>query len=272
MTHLHATALLETPAVALADVRCTAPRSGCGPAEWCAEARVVVPRRGAFVVHGPSGPLVADAASAVVFGRGEEHRISHPADGGDRCTVLAAPPATLEEALGTLAGRRGALRTGTQLALHRLAAAAGAGARGLAAEEAALRVLAAIARDLGTARAVDAGRTARRRVEAVRALLASDPGARWGLDDVARAVACSPFHLARQFRAASGESIGRHLLRLRVALALDRLAEGEGDLARLGAELGFSHHSHFSARFGELAGLPPREVRTILTAGAAAAP
>jgi AraC family transcriptional regulator len=71
----------------------------------------------------------------------------------------------------------------------------------------------------------------------------------------------SPFHLARQFRAVTGESVSRYLLRLRLGLALDRLAAGETELGRLAVELGFAHHSHFSARFRSVFGTTPRQVR-----------
>lgn len=113
----------------------------------------------------------------------------------------------------------------------------------------------------------------------MRSLLAADPAFAWDMDTIAKAVHCSPFHLARQFRAISTESLHHYLVRLRLGLALERLAGGESDLARLAAEAGFSHHSHFSASFRAAFGSPPSAVRcclsqrrlgqlrTILTAG-----
>jgi AraC-like DNA-binding protein len=80
-------------------------------------------------------------------------------------------------------------------------------------------------------------------------------------------VHCSPFHLTRQFRAVTGTSIGVSLLRLRLALALQRLAEGEVDLAGLAADLGFASQSHFGARFRSVFGASPGSVRDSLTAG-----
>jgi AraC family transcriptional regulator len=73
------------------------------------------------------------------------------------------------------------------------------------------------------------------------------------------------FTLARQFRAATDETISRYILRLRLALALERLAEGEDDIAALAVSLGFSHHSHFSARFRAAFGMTPSEAREVLT-------
>jgi AraC-like DNA-binding protein len=106
----------------------------------------------------------------------------------------------------------------------------------------------------------------------VRLLLAARSAEPWRLDALARAVHVSPFHLSRQFRAATGETIARTLLRIRLALALERLAGGEDDLARLALDLGFAHHSHFSARFRAAFGVAPSAMRRIVTARPAAAP
>jgi AraC-like DNA-binding protein len=128
-------------------------------------------------------------------------------------------------------------------------------------------VLDAVAADLAAQPAASGLKPqARRRAEEVRAMLACEPAAPWRLDEVARAVHCSPFHLARQFRAATGETIARHLLRLRLSLALERIAAGETSLARLASDLGFAHHSHFTDRFHAMFATTPSQLRTILTA------
>ena len=105
----------------------------------------------------------------------------------------------------------------------------------------------------------------RLRIERAQALLASAPTVRWDLAALGRALRCSPFHLARQFRTATGETISRYALRLRLGVALERLANGERDIAALAVETGFSHHSHFSARFRRVFGMTPSEAREILT-------
>ena len=88
---------------------------------------------------------------------------------------------------------------------------------------------------------------------------------RWDLGTLGRALRCSPFHLARQFRAATGETISRYLLRLRLGAAVERLAEGERDLAAPATDMGFAHHSHFSARFRGTFGITPTQARDMLT-------
>jgi AraC family transcriptional regulator len=144
----------------------------------------------------------------------------------------------------------------------------------LEAEEAALALVAELAPSLNRAATARprVGAAAARRVQEVRTLLAADPGTDWRLAGVAHAVHCSPFHLARQFRAVTGETIARYLLRLRLAAALQRVTAGETALARLAVELGFAHHSHFTARFRAAFGVTPSEARRIVTAGGVAAP
>jgi AraC-like DNA-binding protein len=256
--------------VRIADVACAAPRSACGAVEHAAAAELILPRRGVFAVHRRRDVAVADAASAVVLRAGEEYRVSHPAGHGDACTALAFAPGLLDEALGGPAPGHGTLRPATQRRAAVLTADLRRGTSALAAEEGALLLLDAVAGDLRGRPPI--APAAARRADAVRALVAADPAADWRLASVAAAVHCSPFHLARQFRSATGETIARYVLRLRLALAAERVAGGERDLARLAHDLGFASHSHLTARFRRLFALAPSELRTIVTAGGTAAP
>jgi AraC-like DNA-binding protein len=83
--------------------------------------------------------------------------------------------------------------------------------------------------------------------------------------DLPRGLPLPPAHLARRFRSATGESISRYLLRLRLGLALDRLAAGDRDLGALADELGFANHSHFTARFRSTFGITPSAFRSSLS-------
>jgi AraC family transcriptional regulator len=249
--------LFDEPLVTAADVDCHAPRSSAGATEWSTTTELVLPRRGVFVVHRHGESVVADPTSAVVLRAGEEYRVSHPVEHGDRCTALAFAPGIVEEALPD--ATHVVLRPATQLRATLVTAR-----RTLAGEERALLLLADVASDAGDRTRVTPA--VARRVEDVRALLAADPARPWRLRDVAAAAHVSPYHLARQFRAATGETIARYVTRLRLALALDRIAAGEDDLARLAHDAGFAHHSHLSARFRALFSLTPSQVRTIVTA------
>jgi AraC family transcriptional regulator len=266
MRDLQARLVLNTPIVRVADVTCRAPRCGPGGEEGGERLELVLPRRGLFCVHRGSRQTIADANTVVVLGAAE-HRVSHPMDGGDECLSLLFTPALAEEALGRAPARHGLVSPGVQLRASVLAAG---NLDELEAEEMAIGLLGEVAPVLHHAPpAATVGRPGRRRVEQVRALLAAQPTRRWRLDEIARSVHCSPYHLARQFRAATGETIARYLLRLRLAAALHRIAAGETALARLAADLGFSHHSHLTARFRAAFGVTPSEARKIVTAPAA---
>jgi AraC-like DNA-binding protein len=101
--------------------------------------------------------------------------------------------------------------------------------------------------------------------ERVKELLATRLGDRLTLGDLAAELGTSPYHLARAFRAATGNSIHQYRIQLRVRTALLRLRD-DIDLCSLGLELGFATHSHFTETFRRAFGLPPRAVRELLSA------
>ncbi len=81
------------------------------------------------------------------------------------------------------------------------------------------------------------------------------------LSDIARAASISPFHLARQFKSATGATLHQSHLRLRVAKAIAHLDGGERNLTRLALDLGFASHAHFSSVFRAIAGCTPTSYR-----------
>ena len=86
----------------------------------------------------------------------------------------------------------------------------------------------------------------------------------WTLHDVADAACCSLFHLARSFRKHTGLSLHGYRQRLRLAVALQRLDEGERDLAALAHELGYSSQSHLGSAFAREIGVTPAQARFAL--------
>ncbi len=269
MTDRRSDRLLHAPSLGVFDVRCSAPAGGPGPEEDADVTQVVLPVDGVFEVHRGRDMTTVDAASVIVFAPRHEHRVGHPVAGGDRSLVLVFPPEVVDEALGSDGAHAGPVGPLVHLASRVLGSTLRRDASDeLGAEELAFRLLGWVRVDLGLAGSYrPRGPHQRERVERVRALLAAVPDRRWRLDELARAVSCSPFHLARQFRAVAGTSIWTHLLRLRLALALSRLAEGESDLAGLAAHLGFASQSHFGARFRSVFGCAPGALRDSLTAG-----
>jgi AraC family transcriptional regulator len=260
--------LLESPLVRVYDVVCRTPRSSYGTPMLNAVTQIGLPRRGVFLIERWGETAVIDTNTVLLLGPDDEYRVAHPTGDGDEGTVLALPSDLVEDAIGRVEGRVGNLRPRDHLAVRVVTRVLrDASPDQLEAEDATLSLLGSLSRafaDTGNDdRALGPGQ--RLRIERARALLASAPTARWNLGALSRALRCSPFHLARQFRVATGETISRYALRLRLGVALERLAKGEGDIAALAVETGFSHHSHFSARFHSVFGITPSEARKILT-------
>ena len=269
MSYLHSDLIFSSPFIRVFDVACHAPKSGYAGEEWCGTTQIIVPRRGVFVLDHQGTSIVADPNTAIILGRGDTYAISHPVEGGDQCTVLVFSQELLEDALENIKTHYGTIHSATQLSIHVLTHKIANGVLDqLEAEEGAVFVLNALASDFKSSPPLNwqqVSKFQKRLVKEVCALLASQPTETWRLESIARTVYCSPYHLARQFRAITGETITRYLLRLRLVLALDYLAQGETDVARLAVELGFAHHSHFSARFKSAFGMTPSAARNTLT-------
>lgn len=103
-------------------------------------------------------------------------------------------------------------------------------------------------------------------VESVRAFLWEHLSEPLRLDDVARAVHVSPFHLCRIFKRTAGETLHQYRNRLRLAEALEPVGEPDTDLTRLAFDLGFSSHSHFTSSFRRLFAMTPTDYRRLSTA------
>ena len=105
-----------------------------------------------------------------------------------------------------------------------------------------------------------------RAVEAAREYLALYPQRNDSISGIAAAAHCSAFHLARMFRRQTGQSLHAYRTQRRMALALERLGQGENNLSALAADLGFSSHSHLGVVFRRCFGASLSQVRTKLIA------
>jgi AraC-like DNA-binding protein len=114
----------------------------------------------------------------------------------------------------------------------------------------------------GTARPGAATR-AGRQVDQARQLLAQRTDL--GLDDLAREVGMSAYHLSRTFRRVTGLTLSRYRTTLRLRRAMQRLAAGDRDLAGLAAELGFADQAHLTRALRAETGTTPAALRTLLT-------
>jgi AraC family transcriptional regulator len=263
--------LLHTGTITAWDVLCQGSCRGKAAEEWTPGVRLVFPYRGVYVHSVGSREHVAEPNQAIVVGEDQPYRVSHPVPGGDATLTVGMDPATvLELAPRELRGRgiahvteRAALRidAGTQLLAAGLRQRLSRGAVDpMEAETLTLRL---VRRTLGTGGTPGAGRAGGgpgRLAHQVKLLLSADPWRRWSLSEVAAEVSVSPVYLTDAFRRAEGVPLYRYQRRLRLALALTRLADSD-NLADLAVRLGFHSHSHFSAAFRAEFGQTPSEFR-----------
>jgi AraC-like DNA-binding protein len=204
------------------------------------------------------------------FNASEGYWVRHPVPGGDASLSLAitegqlhelAPPTFLRES-PTLAFRHHRLRIDSRaqalVALLRHSLRQNI-AEPLEAESLAL-TLVQRAMGMRTTHRPGASIGRQRLVDRAKLVLASDLARRWTLAEIATEVRGSPVYLTQIFQQVEGVPLYRYQLRLRLARALDLLAQYD-DLTTLSLHLGFSSHSHFSAAFREAYGRSPSEFR-----------
>jgi AraC family transcriptional regulator len=239
--------------------------------EECAKAtELVFPYRGAYIRHLGSDQAVAEANQVLFFNAGEGYRVSHPVPGGDASLSLAIDedlllelvPANLLQSRMTAAFQSQRLRIDSRA--QALAAMLRHSLRQNLAEplEAESLTLTLIQRALGprTTHAAGASAGKQRLVDRIKLVLASDLSRRWTLAEIAAEVRGSAVYLTQVFQQVEGMPLYRYQLRLRLARALDLLAEYD-DLTTLSFDLGFSSHSHFSAAFRDAYGWSPSEFK-----------
>jgi AraC-like DNA-binding protein len=241
--------LLDRDGVVLADVACRHRAGRGGTVERTGHPTLVFVRRGSFVRHADGIRNLLDPTLAYLGSPGEEERYDHHDPFGDDCTALGLESGVLTSIWGGESALPSApLPTSPAIDLHHRLLLAAARRRHDEDElvERSIR-LAAQALETAHDASVHSGRPATERarralVDGVRQTLASEPG--HSLMDLARMLAVSPHHLSRVFHSLTGETISRYRMRLRARAALERLGDGETDLASLATDVGFADQSH----------------------------
>jgi AraC family transcriptional regulator len=262
--------LLKSPTITIRDTYCQGSCRHQSTEECTATTQLVFPYRGVYLRHLGSDQAVAEANQVLFFNASEGYRISHPVQGGDASLTLVisepllrelAPPTFLRDS-PTLAFRQQRRRIDARVQV--LVALLGHSLRHHIAEplEAESLALTLVQRTLGPRTTHAAGASVGRQllVDRAKLVVTSDLGRRWTLSEIATEVRCSPVYLTQVFRQVEGLPLYRYQLRLRLARALDLLAQYD-DLTALAIDLGFSSHSHFSAAFREAYGRSPSEFR-----------
>ena len=278
--------LFRSRSVAINDVCCRPQCRAHGPEEHSSGHHVVFPRSGVFLKRVAGREFVADPNHVLFFNQGEPYRVAHPVEGGDDCTVFEFRPDLLVEVIGsyeprvearperpfdfthTLSDQRVFLFQ--QRVRQRLLSDV---ADALQVEECSLDLLAAVMRHTYLDRGMRPVRhrastlqAHRAQAEQTRLFLSARFAENLGLEDIARAVHSSTFHLARVFRRETGLTIHQYRQRLRLRAALERLVEQETDLTALALDLGFASHSHFSDAFRRAFAVAPSACRRRATA------
>jgi AraC-like DNA-binding protein len=261
----HLTRLASAEDLAVDDLRIIERAQSWTAPEHSPGHRLVFVRRGAFGLRLRGWEATVDPVSAFVGRPGDEQSIAHKPGREDACTVISLGPRLAADVLPG-SPPWGPLRTSGRVDMaHRaLHARARQGADGF---ELAERVVRLAEELLGVPIGVPAGVGSpahRRLAAAAREVLVADP-AFDGLDRLAQLLGVSRSHLSRVFRAETGETLTRFRHRLRVRAALDRLADGDRDLAGMAADLGFADHAHFTRAMRAEVGDPPGQVRSLLT-------
>ena len=270
MSEFNVQSLLKTSTVTLTDGCCKGSVPHLSAEEHTTTTQLVFPYRGVYVRHRGNDQDVAEANQVLFFNANEGYRVSHPVPGGDASVTLVVrepelrelAPRSLLRASASPAFRLQRLRidarTQVLIALlrHRLHQDT---AEPLEAESLALTL---VRRALGprTTHAPRASIGRQRLVDRTKLVMASDPGRRWTLAEIAAEVRGSAVYLTQVFQEVEGMPLYRYQLRLRLARALDLLRQYD-DLTALGLDLGFSSHSHFSAAFRSAYGCSPSEFR-----------
>jgi AraC family transcriptional regulator len=262
--------LLDTPTVAVRDVSCPGRCRHQDAEESATATQLVFPYRGVYVRHLGRDEAVAEANQVLFFNAHEAYRVSHPVTGGDSSLTLVISEPVLREL-----APHSVLRDGPAVAFRPQRLRIDARAQVLMALlrhslreniaeplEAECPDLTLVQRALGprTTHAAGGSVGRQRLVDRVKLVLSSDLARRWTLAEIAAEVRGSPVYLTQVFQQVEGLPLYRYQLRLRLARALDLLAQYD-DLTALSLDLGFSSHSHFSAAFRAAYGRSPTEFR-----------
>lgn len=238
-------------------------------------AHIVFPGTAVRIAHAGRSPFLADANVAVFYADGQTYARELVDPRGDHCVFVVPAPHLLAEAVEAAGGTsrltftHGPVGAASYLRQRVVAhhAAHSPEPDPLLVEEELTRAVAAVVaagfRANGTRPGLEPAADA---VDAARAALAARLGERLSLDDVAREVHVSPFHLAHRFRAMTGIGLHGYRTHLRLREALRRIAEPEISLTDLALDLGFASHSHFTDTFRRTFGRPPSDIRAAVRA------
>jgi len=255
-----AVVIASPPEFTLASVICRDDHTGWSDVEVSDGYGVVFVRRGRFRRRVDGVVTDLDRTLAYLRAPGQEASFAHPAFGGDECISLTLTPAAWCDLLGdrTVPESTVYVDARLELAYRRIGAAVRGGDVDYALAEELVRLLAIVLRPATPS----SGQ--RHLVATAREAIDADHPAARGLLPLAELLGVSPFRLSRAFPRDLGVSLTRYRNRVRVGRAIDRIEQGERDLAALAADLGFADQAHLCRTVRDHLGETPTALRRLL--------
>jgi AraC-like DNA-binding protein len=245
------TVLGEAPGVRVVDHDCHKPAGASGAYEYSHDYGLVLIRRGGYwrEVEGRGsylGPTDAFFERPYV-----EQRLTHHRDDGDRCTSLWLSESTVYALAGDTVVPNAPITTSAAIDLRHRELVVGLrhGMDLFEVEERLASLVGALAERAAPGRFTARRSTTRanhhRLVQQAREAIVADP-AGTNFARLAQALGHTRFHLSRVFTRTTGLTLAQFRNRVRVSLALDRIADGHDSLADLADDLGFVDQSHLA--------------------------
>jgi AraC family transcriptional regulator len=275
-----ATALLEVPDLSFAELWCPPDDPEWGEDNYLTRHIVALPSTPVWQSHDGAERRLFNQNHALFHHPGSEYRRERFQGVGYRCLFLVpagsllgemvgeGDPATTGSTIIRFPASSGAL-DGRTFALSRMAA--GYLRSGPSDPNSARELLYVVLRGaLGASRLpLSSGRptcgaTRRARMEIVeeaKRALTERMTDQVSLDELARGLFTSAYHLARLFRATTGFSVHGYQVQLRLRAGLERIQSPSADIGAVGLQLGYSSASHFTSSFRRAFGLTPSGVR-----------
>ena len=101
------------------------------------------------------------------------------------------------------------------------------------------------------------------RVKMVMRFIEANGDRQLSLNEIARSINVSPWHLCRLFRMATGTSVNQYLLNLRMQKAKELLETTCLRVKEIMNKVGIRDESHFARTFKKLFGVSPSQYRTL---------
>jgi AraC-like DNA-binding protein len=258
--------LFSTCGVSLTLFQCDGGHTIWSSEEELTEFAVVLVRSGAFRRRADGRETFVEPLVGYLERPGAIQQVAHPF-GGDVCTVIGLPEATIDSIVdsstwpaGTMLHIEPAADVAHRLLLNRIR-------EGGDPQELLERIISLAGRIVGSEpNRLEAARLTvasyRRLANGVREALREDLDL--ALPALAARLGSSMYQVSRAFRFATGLTVSRYRMRLRTLRALDRLAEGETNLASVAVESGFSDQAHMTRVLNRETAMTPRRLRDLL--------